>query len=156
MYHITVWVLDDGESNRMDIWRGNRYYTRTTSAPVAPSIYMIHWPSSKHNPTVLQLLLITVILEKIVQQSTPFAKQNREKFLFCVEELQAFIGLSIPMSLQKFLQISDYWSTTKVLATPCKVSCRGGGVHWDFHPPQIFFYYEIITTSKATIGYTTQ
>ena len=131
----------------MDIWRGNRYYTRTTSAPVAPSIYMIHWPSSKHNPAVLQLLLITVILEKIVQQSTPFAKQNREKFLFCVEELQAFIGLSIPMSLQKFLQISDYWSTTKVLATPCKVSCRGGECTGISTLPQIFFYYEIITTS---------
>lgn len=137
----------------MDIWRGNRYYTRTTSAPVAPSIYMIHWPSSKHNPAVLQLLLITVILEKIVQQSTPFAKQNREKFLFCVEELQAFIGLSIPMG--KFQQISDYWSTTKVLATPCKVSYRGGSA-LRFPPSPKNFIYEIITTSKATIGYTTQ
>ena len=67
---------------------------------------------------VLQLLLTAVILEEIVQQSILFATQNKEKFLFCVEELQAFIGLNIAMGLLKLLQIWDYWSTNEVLATP--------------------------------------
>ena len=39
-------------------------------------------------------------------------------FLFCDEELQAFIGLNIAMGLLKLPQIRDYWSTNEVLAMP--------------------------------------
>ena len=67
---------------------------------------------------VFQLMLTTVILEAIVQQTKLFAAQKGVDLEFCVEELQAFIGLNIAMGLLHLPQVRDYWSTNKILATP--------------------------------------
>ena len=67
---------------------------------------------------VFQLMLTTVILEAIVQQTKLFAAQKGVDLEVYVEELQAFIGLNIAMGLLHLPQVRDYWSTNEILATP--------------------------------------
>lgn len=62
-------------------------------------------------------MLTTVILEVIVQQTKLFASQRGVKLEFCMEELQAFIGLNVAMGMLHLPQVHDYWSTCKILAT---------------------------------------
>ena len=63
-------------------------------------------------------MFTAVILQSIVQQTKLFASQKGIDLEFCVEELQAFIGLNIAMGLLHLPQVRDYWSTNKILATP--------------------------------------
>lgn len=67
---------------------------------------------------IVQLLLTTIILEAIVQQTILFASQKGVDFPFCLQELQAFIGLNIAMGMLRLPQLRDYWSTNEILATP--------------------------------------
>ena len=48
---------------------------------------------------VLKLLLTTVILESIVQQTMLFARQKGFVFQFCIEELLTFIAINVAMGL---------------------------------------------------------
>jgi len=58
-------------------------------------------------------------MESIVQQTILFAQQKgNENFPFCVEDLQAFLGLNIAMGLLRLPRISDYWSKCQILSTP--------------------------------------
>ena len=63
-------------------------------------------------------MFTAVILQSIVQQTKLFASQKGIDLEFCVEELQAFIGLNIAMGLLHLPQVRDYWSTNEILATP--------------------------------------
>lgn len=67
---------------------------------------------------MLELFLTVVILESIVQQTILFASQKNVTFVFCIEELQAFIGVNIAMGMLRLPQIRDYWATNNILATP--------------------------------------
>lgn len=74
--------------------------------------------SAKTPIQVFQLMFTAVILQSIVQQTKLFASQKGIDLEFCVEELQAFIGLNIAMGLLHLPQVRDYWSTNEILATP--------------------------------------
>ena len=63
---------------------------------------------------VLQLYLTTVILDSIVQQTKLFASQKGKTIEFCVEELMAFIGISIAMGMLHLPRLKDYWSTNTI------------------------------------------
>ena len=67
---------------------------------------------------ILEYFLTVVILESIVQQTILFASQKGVTFVFCIEELQAFIGVNIAMGMLRLPQIRDYWATNNILATP--------------------------------------
>lgn len=74
--------------------------------PIGPS----QATKSANSPLlVFQLLLTTAILELIVYHTKLFASR-KVNFDFCIEELQAFIGLNIAMGLLRLPQIKDYWS----------------------------------------------
>lgn len=67
---------------------------------------------------VLKLLLTTVILENIVQQTKLFACQRGANFQFCIEELLAFIAINIAMGLLRLPELRDYWCRNEIIATP--------------------------------------
>ena len=67
---------------------------------------------------VFQLFFTTVIFGSIVEQTKSFALQKGKKLDLCVEELMAFLGINIVMGMMHLPQVSDYWSTNKILATP--------------------------------------
>ena len=74
--------------------------------------------SAKTPLQVLQLFLTSIILDSIVQQTKLFAQQKGKDFEFCVEELMAFIGITIAMGLLRLPRVKDYCSTSNVLSTP--------------------------------------
>jgi hypothetical protein len=57
---------------------------------------------------VFQLLLTTTILESPVIQMKHFASHKKQNFDFCLEELQAFIGLNIAMGVLHLPQLRDF------------------------------------------------
>ena len=67
---------------------------------------------------VFQLLLTSAILQSIVHQTKLFASQKNMDLHFCLEELEAFIGINIAMGLLRLPQVRDYWSTNEILGTP--------------------------------------
>ena len=67
---------------------------------------------------MLQFFLTSVILDSIVQQTKLFAQQKGKNLEFCVEELMAFIGISIAMGMLRLPRVKNYWSMSNVLLTP--------------------------------------
>ena len=67
---------------------------------------------------VLQLFLTTILLDSIVQQTKLFAAQRGKSLEFCVQELMAFIALSIAVGMLRLPRVRDYWSTNYILAMP--------------------------------------
>ena len=65
---------------------------------------------------VFQLFFTTVIFGAIVEQNKLFAQKGK-KLDLCVEELMAFVGINIAMGIMHLLQVSDYWSMNRILAT---------------------------------------
>ena len=100
--------------------------TSTENQPPPCSLPQFQYPSGPSQETkwaqtplqVFQLLLTTTILQAIVHQTKLFASQKKVNLNYCLEELQAFIGLNIAMGILRLPQVRDYWSTSKILATP--------------------------------------
>jgi hypothetical protein len=98
----------------------------TVNQPPPRSLPQFNYPTGPSQETkragtplqVFQLLLTTTILESIVHQTKLFASQKKQNLEFCLEELQAFIGLNIAMGVLRLPQLRDYWSTNEILATP--------------------------------------
>ena len=67
---------------------------------------------------VFQLFFTVVIFGSIVEQTKLFAIQKGKKLVLCVEKLMAFLRINIAMGMMHLPQVSDYWSTNKILATP--------------------------------------
>ena len=63
--------------------------------------------SAKTPLQVLQLFLTSIILDSIVQQTKLFAQQKGKDFEFCVEELMAFIGITIAMGMLRLPRVKD-------------------------------------------------
>ena len=57
---------------------------------------------------IFKLMLVTEILEAIVQQSKRFASQKGASLQLCVEELLAFIAINIAMGMLRLPQVRDY------------------------------------------------
>ena len=100
--------------------------TSTENQPPPRSLPQFQYPIGPSQETkraqtplqVFQLLLTTTILQAIVHQTKLFTSQKKVNLNFCLEELQAFIGLNIAMGILRLPQARDYWSTSEILATP--------------------------------------
>ena len=100
--------------------------TSTENQPPPRSLPQFHYPTGPSQETkravtplqVFQLLFTTTVLVSIVHQTKLFASQKKVTLDFCLEELQAFIGLNIAMGVLRLPQVRDYWSTNEILATP--------------------------------------
>ena len=67
---------------------------------------------------VFQLYFTSAILSHVVSETTKFASENRKRLEFCNSELMAFIGINIAMGMLHLPQVTEYWSTNVILATP--------------------------------------
>lgn len=78
------------------------------------------WTRNEIRPLGVFHLMVTVaLLESIVKQTLLYAASKGSDFPeFCLEELQAFIGINIAMGLLKLPQVKDHWCTSEVLSTP--------------------------------------
>ena len=97
----------------MVTWETHLYCKEETNSMAATFSYPTG-PSPRTKDAVsplkmLELFLTVVILESIVQQTILFASQKGVTFVFCIEELQAFIGVNIAMGMLR-LPLIDHLS----------------------------------------------
>ena len=116
---------DESDKDRLQ-WTLGRLLTSATKQPRPRDLPPFNYPqgpsprtqSTKTPLQVLQLFLTSVILDSIVQQAKLFASQKGKVLDLCVEEMMAFIALSIAMGMLRLPRLKDYWSTNNILSTP--------------------------------------